>query len=123
MTKRIDNPHNVLYKGQIEVLQTEAFRDWLNGLRDRKARLRIDDRLKRLASGNAGDTKSVGGGVQELRLHFGPGYRIYYMRRDGVLIILLNGGDKGSQKRDIALAKRMAKETDDGVEGPPVRSG
>ncbi len=80
-------------------------------------------RLKRLASGNAGDTKSVGDGVQELRLHFGPGYRIYYMWRDGVLIILLNGGDKGSQKRNIALARRMAKEADDGIEGPPVRSG
>ncbi|MGD9810025.1 MAG: type II toxin-antitoxin system RelE/ParE family toxin [Sphingobium sp.] len=104
----------------ITVVQTEVFRDWLDGLRDRKARLRIDDRLKRLADGNAGDTKPVGDGVQELRLHFGPGYRIYYMWRDGVLIILLNGGDKGSQSRDIATAKRLAKEADDGIEGYPV---
>lgn len=117
---QIDDQPDVSYKGQIEVVQTEPFRDWLSALRDRKARLRIDDRLKRLASGSAGDTKSVGDGVQELRLHFGPGYRIYYMWRDGVLIILLNGGDKSSQARNIAKAKELAKEADDGIEGYPV---
>lgn len=101
-------------------MQTEVFRGWLEGLRDRKMRLRIDDRLRRLASGNAGDTKSVGDGVQELRLQFGPGYRIYYMWRDGMLIILLNGGDKSTQARDIAKAKRLAKEADDGIEGYSV---
>lgn len=106
--------------GQLTILQTEVFRDWLNNLRDRKARLRIDDRLKRLASGNAGDTKSVGDGVQELRLHYGPGYRVYYMWKGDVLIILLNGGDKSTQARDIAKAKRLAKEADDGIEGLPV---
>ena len=116
MTNPIDNSPNVLHKGHITILQTENFRHWLNGLRDRKARLRIDDRLRRLASGNAGDTKSVGDGVQELRLHFGPGYRVYYIWRDGVLIILLNGGDKGSQARDIAKARQLAKEADDGIE-------
>ena len=79
MTDFIDKSQNVLHKGRIVVVETEDFRDWLDGLRDRKARLRIDDRLRRLANGNAGDSKSVGGGVQELRLHFGPGYRIYYM--------------------------------------------
>lgn len=102
---------------KITILQSEVFRDWLDGLRDRKARLRIDDRLQRLASGNVGDAKPVGDEVLELRLHFGPGYRIYYMWRDGVLIILLNGGDKSSQARDIAKAKRLAKEADDGIEG------
>ncbi|MBU6393403.1 MAG: type II toxin-antitoxin system RelE/ParE family toxin [Sphingomonadales bacterium] len=102
------------------LVQTEVFRDWLDGLRDRRARLRIDDRLRRLANGNAGDTKSVGDGVQELRLTFGPGYRIYFMYRDGLLIILLNGGDKDTQARDIAKAKRIAKEADDGIEGLPV---
>lgn len=117
MTRKIDRPPPVSYRGQVVILQTDDFRDWLDGLRDRKARLRIGDRLKRLASGNAGDTKSVGGGVQELRLHFGPGYRIYYIWRNGRLIILLNGGDKGSQKRDIALAKQLAKDADDGIEG------
>ena len=119
MTK-IDNSRNVLHKGQIEIVQSALFRDWLNGLRDRKARLRIDDRLKRLASGNAGDTKSVGDGVQELRLKFGPGYRVYYVWRGDVLIILLNGGDKGSQARDIAKARQLARDADDGIEGFPV---
>lgn len=120
MPSPIDKPQNVLHKGQVVIVQTAVFRDWHNGLPDRKARLRIDDRLKRLASGNAGDTKSVGNGVQELRLHFGPGYRVYYIWRDGVLIILLNGGDKGSQARDIAKAKQLAKDADDGIEGLPV---
>ena len=105
---------------EISMLQTEDFRDWLTGLRDRKTRIRIDDRLKRLASGNAGDTKPVGNGVQELRLQFGPGYRIYYIWQDGVLIILLNGGDKSTQARDIAKAKQLAKEANDGIEGLPV---
>ena len=116
----IDNSPNVLHEGQIVIVQTAAFRDWLNDLRDRKARLRIDDRLKRLASGNAGDTKSVGDGVHELRLNFGPGYRVYYIWRDGVLIILLNGGDKDSQARDIAKAKQYAKEAEDGIESIPI---
>ena len=106
--------------GHVTILQTAKFRDWLNGMPDRKARLRINDRLKRLASGNVGDSKSVGDGVQELRLHFGPGYRVYYIWRDGVLIILLNGGDKSSQARDIAKAKQLAKDADDGIEGLPV---
>jgi putative addiction module killer protein len=120
MTYPVDKSHNVLHKRRIVVVETEHFRDWLDGLRDRKARLRIDDRLRRLANGNAGDSKSVGGSVQELRLHFGPGYRIYYMWQDGVLIILLQGGDKSSQARDIAQAKQLAKDADDGIEGLPV---
>lgn len=111
-----DSHHPLGQIGQVTVLQTEQFRSWLNALRDRKARLRIDDRLRRLASGNAGDTKSVGDGLQELRLNFGPGYRVYYIWRDGVLIILLNGGDKSSQARDIANARQLAKEADDGIE-------
>jgi putative addiction module killer protein len=120
MPNFIDKPPNVLHKGQVVIVQTALFRDWLDGLRDRKARLRIDVQLKRLASGNAADSKSVGAGVQELRLHFGPGYRVYYIWRDGVLIILLNGGDKSSQARDIAKAKQLAKDADDGIEGLPV---
>ena len=120
MTREIDDPLPVSYKGQIEILQTGAFRDWLDGLRDRKARLRIVDRLKRLASGNAGDSKSVGGGVHELRLHFGPGYRVYYMWHGDRLVILLTGGDKGSQRRDIALARQMARDAEDGIEGDEI---
>ncbi|MBS3929256.1 MAG: type II toxin-antitoxin system RelE/ParE family toxin [Sphingomonadales bacterium] len=120
MTNPIDNSPNVLHNGHVTIVQTESFRSWLDGLRDRKARLRIDDRLKRLASGNAGDSKSVGDGVRELRLHFGPGYRVYYIWQGDVLIILLNGGDKSSQARDIAKAKQLAKEADDGIEVDPV---
>ena len=116
----VDLTHNVLHKGQVVIAQTALFRRWLSGLSDRKARLRIDDRLRRLANGNAGDTKAVGGGVQELRLHFGPGFRIYYMWHGDVLVILLNGGDKSSQARDIAKAKQLAKDADDGIEGLPV---
>ena len=121
MTREVDPGLNVLYKGQaVAIVQTPTFRDWLDGLRDRKARLRIDDRLKRLAAGNAGDTKPVGEGVQELRMRFGPGYRIYYIWHGQMLIVLLNGGDKNSQARDIAKAKSLAKEAADGVEGPSV---
>lgn len=120
MTRDIDKHQNVLYEGQIVVVETAQFRIWLDGLRDGRSRLRIDDRLKRLANGNAGDTKSVGDGVQELRLHFGPGYRAYYKWQDGVLIILLCGGDKGSQARDIAKAKLLAKEAEDGIESLPI---
>lgn len=118
MPDDIDQSAPVPYKGQdVTILQTELFRDWLASLRDRKARLRIADRLKRLAAGNLGDTKPVGDGIQELRIWYGPGYRIYYIWRGDVLILLLNGGDKDSQRRDIALAKRLAKEADDGIEG------
>lgn len=120
MTDSLDKDSSVLHRGQVEIVETGHFRDWLDGLRDRNARLRIDDRLRRLASGNVGDTKSVGDGVQELRLHFGPGYRIYYVWLDGVLVILLTGGDKSSQSRDIVLAKRLAKDADDGIESLPV---
>lgn len=117
MAEKIDRPQSVLYEGQIAVLETEQFRDWLDGLRDRKARLRINDRLRRLADGNAGDTKPIGDGVQELRLHFGSGYRVYYTWRGEVLILLLTGGDKDSQACDILRAKKMTKEAEDGIEG------
>jgi putative addiction module killer protein len=121
MSEKFDKPENVLYKGRnIQILQTPDFRDWLNKLRDRKARLRIGERIDRLVIGNFGDTKSVGDGVQELRMRFGPGYRIYYIWKDDVLIILLRGGDKDSQVRDIAKAKRMAKEIGDGIETSPL---
>jgi putative addiction module killer protein len=116
----LDNERNVLYTGQIVILQTEVFRAWLDGLRDRTARIRIDDRLVRLARGHAGDTRSVGGGVQELRIHVGPGYRAYYMWRGEQLVLLLSGGNKGSQSRDIAQAKRLAREAEDGLESNPL---
>lgn len=106
--------------GQVQIVQSDAFRNWLDDLRDRKSRDRIADRLKRLAMGHVGDSKSVGDNVHELRLHFGPGYRIYYMWLDGVLIILLTGGDKSTQSRDIVRAKALAKEADDGIESHPI---
>lgn len=115
MTNKIDTAPNVPYRGQnIEILQTPDFSDWVKKLRDRQARLRIYDRLKRLADGNFGDTKSVGDGVQELRMRFDPGYRIYYLWQGDVLIVLLNGGDKDSQVRDITKAKKIAKEINNG---------
>lgn len=104
----------------MEVRLSAVFRDWLDGLRDRRARLRIDDRIRRLAAGNPGDSKPIGGGVQELRLSYGPGYRVYYVWAGPVLVILLNGGDKSSQARDIARARLMAKEADDGIEALPL---
>lgn len=94
----------------MEIKQTEAFRVWESRLRDIRTRTVIAARLFRLAEGLTGDAAPVGEGVSELRIHYGPGYRIYFQRRGAVLIVLLCGGDKGSQDRDIAAAKRLAKE-------------
>ncbi len=94
----------------IEVRRTAEFIDWLAALRDSLARARIAKRIDRIAGGNFGDTKSVGDGVSELRFTFGPGYRVYYTRRGDVVVILLCGGDKDSQARDIERAKAMAQE-------------
>lgn len=91
----------------LTVRQTHEFRAWLGNLRDRRAAQRIADRLLRLAEGNLGDTKSIGGGLNELRFAFGPGYRIYYTRFGDTLVILLCGGDKSTQSRDIDQAKRL----------------
>jgi putative addiction module killer protein len=94
----------------MEIKQTQTFVNWESKLRDRRARTIIAARVFRLAEGLAGDTSSVGGGVSELRIHFGPGYRIYFQRRGDTIIVLLCGGDKSSQERDIATAKRLALE-------------
>ena len=94
----------------LEVCSTAEFLAWLTALRDVSARARISKRIDRVALGNFGDTKQVGDGVSELRFTFGPGYRVYYTRRGDVVVILLCGGDKGSQERDIERAKAMAKE-------------
>lgn len=96
----------------IEIRETEAFSTWLRGLRDSQARARIAARIRRLAFGNPGDVKPVGEGVSELRIHYGPGYRVYYVQHGTVLIILLCGGDKSTQAKDIEAAKRLAKETE-----------
>jgi putative addiction module killer protein len=94
----------------IEIRETEAFAGWMRKLRDSEARARIAARIRRLALGNVGDSKSVGEGVSELRIHHGPGYRVYLLRHGEMLIILLCGGDKNSQARDIIAAKRLASE-------------
>ena len=94
----------------IEIRETETFSSWLTALRDDQARARIAVRIRRLAFGNPGDVKSVGEGVSELRIHHGPGYRVYFVQRGTLLIVLLCGGDKSTQERDIATAKRLAKE-------------
>lgn len=100
----------------IEVRKTVHFDKWLCGLRDKRTILRVADRLNRLAEGHLGDTKSVGDGVQELRLAFGPGFRIYYIWQGDRIVLLLAGGEKDSQARDIAKAKELAKEAKDGIE-------
>ena len=97
----------------MEIKQTETFRVWENRLRDIRTRTVIAARLFRLAEGLTGDAAPVGEGVSELRIHYGPGYRIYFQRRGAVLVVLLCGGDKGSQDRDIAAAKRLAREWSD----------
>jgi putative addiction module killer protein len=94
----------------IEIRETEIFSSWLAALRDHQARARIAVRIRRLAFGNPGDVKPVGEGVSELRIPFGPGYRVYFVQRGNLLIVLLCGGDKTTQNKDIATAKRLAKE-------------
>lgn len=92
----------------MEVRATDIFSNWLAGLRDARARAKIAARIDRLSLGNFGDAKSVGAGVSELRIHHGSGYRVYFVRRGQNIVILLCGGDKDSQARDIRLAKSLA---------------
>ena len=97
----------------IEIHETEIFSMWLVGLRDRRGRRAITVRIQRLALGNPGDVKPVGHGVSELRIAHGPGYRVYFVRRGKVVILLLCGGDKSSQAADIEKAHAMARELED----------
>jgi putative addiction module killer protein len=92
----------------IQVEVTEEFDKWLRALRDLQAKVRIFERIRRLGDGNPGDVKPVGKGVSEMRINYGPGYRLYYTQRGGSLVILLCGGDKSSQTKDIARAIAMA---------------
>jgi putative addiction module killer protein len=94
-------------------IRTDAFAEWLRKLSDARGRARILARLDAAALGNFGDCAPVGAGVSEMRIHTGPGYRVYYTRRDSVLYLLLLGGDKSTQKRDIKRAIRMAKELEE----------
>ncbi len=97
----------------IEIRETDVFTGWLEELRDINARVRIVERLVRLAAGNPGDVKPVGEGVSELRINYGPGYRVYYVRRGKVYVLLLCGGDKATQERDIRRAKVLASNLED----------
>ena len=92
----------------LEIRQTQTFVNWFQGLKDRAARARIQARIDRMSMGNFGDVSPVGGGVSELRLHYGPGYRIYFVQHERVVFVLLSGGDKSSQKADIKKAKALA---------------
>ncbi|MTJ06093.1 MAG: type II toxin-antitoxin system RelE/ParE family toxin [Sediminimonas qiaohouensis] len=92
----------------VELIRSSVFDKWLSSLRDRRAIARITARLDRLASGNSGDAEPVGNGISELRINYGSGYRVYYLRRGQYVVVLLCGGNKSSQRRDIEQAKRLA---------------
>ncbi|MFM2432543.1 MAG: hypothetical protein RLZZ511_3757 [Cyanobacteriota bacterium] len=94
----------------VEIRQTETYAQWFGALRDRQARSRIDIRIRRLSMGNPGDVKPVGSGVSELRIDYGPGYRVYFIQRGDIVIVLLAGGDKRTQDRDIQTALALAEE-------------
>ena len=93
----------------VEIRQTEVYARWFGRLRDRQARVRIDSRIRRMSLGNFGDVRPVGEGVSEIRIDYGPGYRVYYTQRGQALVVLLAGGDKDSQDRDIQRALDLAR--------------
>ena len=92
----------------IEIRQSEAFRKWRSRLKDQRVRAIIASRIDRLAFGHAGDVEPVGHGISELRIHYGPGYRVYFQKRGDIVIVLLCGGDKSTQDKDIKTAKKLA---------------
>ena len=94
----------------MEVIKSRVFDAWLRGLKDRQARARIEARILRMSGGNPGDFRTLGGGLFEMRIDYGPGYRLYYLRASGVLVILLCGGDKSTQRADIDQARLIATE-------------
>jgi putative addiction module killer protein len=95
------------------MMRTDEFSDWLKDLRDLRARAKVLSRIDRLAQGNPGDVAPVGDGISELRIPYGPGYRVYYVQRGQAYVVLLCGGDKDSQVADIKLAKQLASELED----------
>ena len=97
----------------LEIRQTEQYAQWFDSLRDRQAKARINIRIRRLSLGNPGDARAVGQGVSELRIDYGPGYRVYFKRRGELVVILLAGGDKRTQERDITLAIELARDLGD----------
>lgn len=97
----------------MELIYSATFRAWFDKLKDRNARARILDRLDRAANGNLGDTKALGGGISEMRIPYGPGYRVYFLKRKQRIIVLLTGGDKATQSADIEKARSIAKQWSD----------
>jgi putative addiction module killer protein len=93
-----------------EIIISEGFEAWLRGLKDRQGRARITAHLVKMSNGNLGDVKPVGAGISEARLHFGPGYRLYFIQRGPVMIVMLGGGDKSTQSADIARAFQLAEQ-------------
>lgn len=92
----------------LQVFKTSAFEDWLGSLRDRQAKARVEVRIRRLSLGNPGDVKPVGEGVSEMRINYGPGYRVYYLQHGPIIVVLLCGGDKSTQDRDVEKAREYA---------------
>lgn len=93
----------------MEIRKTDVYAKWIDGLRDIHARARVMARIERLAAGNPGDVEPIGEGVSELRINYGPGYRVYYKQQGRELVVLLAGGDKSTQSRDIKTALRLAR--------------
>ena len=93
----------------LKIVRTAEFNRWIGALRDRQAKVRILVRIDRLASGNPGQTRSLAGGVEEMKIDYGPGYRVYYTRRGNLLVVMLCGGNKKTQQQDIEQAMRMAR--------------
>jgi len=107
--KNLDKTYPTGYnKGELRVRETDFFKKWMKALKDRTAKSIINARIRRLSFGNKGDTVSVGDNISELRIDYGPGYRVYYTHKDKTIVILLCGGDKSSQTRDIKRAKQIA---------------
>ncbi len=119
MPKKIDNQPTVRHIGQVhQVAETSHFVKWFDALRDQRAVAKILDRIKRASDGNFGDVKSAGSGISEMRIDYGPGYRVYFVLRGKELVLLLCGGDKRTQDVDIAFAKRLKAEIERS-DGPP----
>ena len=97
-------------RGMVEIVETHEFARWIDNLKDIQAQARIQTRINRLILGHPGDARPVGEGVSELRIDYGPGYRVYYCLRGDTLIILLAGGDKNTQNADIQTAQKLARE-------------
>ena len=97
----------------LEIRQTDIFANWFEDLSDRRAKVRIQARIDRMELGNFGDVAAVGDGVSELRIHYGPGYRVYFVQRGTIVFVLLSGGDKSTQNIDIKNAKAIAKQLEE----------